>query len=82
MNQTEILISIRGLGFIMQGASYDDMRSVAKASLRQAFLDWSRSDKTQEIYFFIQNFPQAIESGTTVPEAVLERMKPPVCTEW
>lgn len=51
MHQEEALMAMRGLGFIVQGASYNDMLSIAKASLKQAFLDWSQSDKSKhELY--------------------------------
>ncbi|KAI0973775.1 hypothetical protein F4678DRAFT_459263 [Xylaria arbuscula] len=71
-----------GKGFIIQGAAYDNMLRTATDSLKQAFLDWNDSDKSQEIETFIRDFPRAIASGTEVPEAVVERMKPPKNIHW
>lgn len=47
MQEEENVIYMRGKGFIVEGASFDDMLSVAKASMRQACFDWVRSDKSK-----------------------------------
>ncbi|KAI1123040.1 hypothetical protein F5Y10DRAFT_270481 [Nemania abortiva] len=76
MHQEEITISIRGKGFVVKGASYGDIRSVADASMRQACFDWSKSDKKRGLWHFILGFPRAVATGTTVPEEVVRRMQP------
>ncbi|KAI0103284.1 hypothetical protein GGR51DRAFT_561715 [Nemania sp. FL0031] len=73
----EQLLWMRKGGFVVEGASYDEMLSVAIASFRQACIDWSKSDKQQRIEHFIHGFPRAVASGTTVPDAVLKSMEPP-----
>ncbi|KAI0875623.1 hypothetical protein GGS24DRAFT_499701 [Hypoxylon argillaceum] len=82
MQEEENVIYMRGKGFIVEGASFDDMLSVAKASMRQACFDWVRSDKTKGLGQFIQNFPRAIVSGNTVPDTVLRRRHPWQSTGW
>ncbi|KAJ8131563.1 hypothetical protein O1611_g2062 [Lasiodiplodia mahajangana] len=77
LHQEEALLHIRKKGFVVEGASYGDMISVAIASFRQACFDWMKSDKQQGLGQFIRGFPRAVASGTTVPEDVLQRMKPP-----
>ncbi|KAI1427681.1 hypothetical protein F5Y12DRAFT_711907 [Xylaria sp. FL1777] len=82
MKQEEVLLFKRGKGFVVEGSSYNDMLSTAKASLKQAFIDWSKSDRRQRIEYFIRSFPRAIASGNEVPEPVLLRMHPPEYTDW
>ncbi|KAI0419837.1 hypothetical protein F5X98DRAFT_372457 [Xylaria grammica] len=82
MKQEEVLLVERGKGFVVEGASYDDMLSVAKESVKEAFFEWHKSDKTNSIYHHIRGFPRAIASGTEVPEAVRQRMNPPENTDW
>ncbi|KAI0533222.1 hypothetical protein GGR58DRAFT_506548 [Xylaria digitata] len=81
MKQEEVLLAKRRKGFVVEGASYENMLSVATRSLKQAFLDWHESDKKKQISHYIRGFPRAIAYGTEVPEAVKQRMNPPPYTD-
>ncbi|KAI1291660.1 hypothetical protein F5Y03DRAFT_400505 [Xylaria venustula] len=73
LNKEEERMFQLGTGFTIQGASYDKMHPAAYDSVKQAFVDWNDSDKSQSIETFIRDFPRAIASGNEVPEAVRVR---------